>query len=182
MGELLSLAFFVQIVRISVPYVLASLGGTFSERGGIINIALEGIMLSGAFCFVLGSYLGGSPLAGLLAGVAGGVAVAALLGLVTIRFNADQIVAGIALNLLALGATKFFLKLVWDSSSNSSRVEAIEPLLTGEGGQGALLELLTHPLILLAALLVLASHGLLFYTRFGLRLRACGEHPEDAAT
>ena len=182
MSELVSLAFFVQIVRISVPYVLASLGGTFSERGGIINIALEGIMLSGAFCFVLGAYLGGSPLTGLVAGLAGGVAVAALLGLVTIRFNADQIVAGIALNLLALGGTKFFLKLVWDSSSNSSRVPSFEALAATTGPFGPLAELLTHPLILGAALLVPACHLLLFRTRFGLRLRACGEHPEAAAT
>ena len=183
MAELLSLAFLVQIVRISVPYVLASLGGTFSERGGVVNIALEGIMLSGAFSFVLGTHITGSPIAGLLLGVGGGVAVAAIFGLVTIRFNADQIVSGVAINLLALGATKFLLKLVWDSSSNSGRVESFEAMLQwGAGGLAHVLELLTHPLILLAALLVLAGQVLLFSTRFGLRLRACGEHPEAAAT
>jgi len=176
---LLSVAFLMQIVRISVPYALASLGGTFSERGGVVNIALEGIMLCGAFGFVLGSHLGGAAL-GLLGGLACGVAVSALLGLAAIRFRADPIVAGVAINLLAVGATRFALKLVWDSSSNSARVPAVEPLAGGEGTLGALLETVTHPLVLAAVALVALAHVVLFRTRFGLRLRSCGEHPEAA--
>ncbi|MDY0062856.1 MAG: ABC transporter permease [Myxococcota bacterium] len=182
MSELLTLAFVVQIVRISVPYVLAALGGTFSERGGVTNIALEGILLASAFLFVLGSYLGGHAAVGLVCGLAGGVGTAALLGAMAVTWRADPIVSGVAINLLALGGTKFFLKLVWDSSSNSSRVAAIEPLARGEGDLGALLELATHPLIVATALLVGGSTLLLFRTRFGLRLRACGEHPAAAAS
>ena len=182
MEAFLSVAFVVQIVRISVPYVLASMGGTFSERGGTVNIGLEGIMLTGAFCFVLGVHLTGSPAAGVVIGVAGGVGLSALFALATIRFLADQIVCGIAINLLAVGCTRFALKLVWDSSSNSSRVESVEALAGGEAGLGPLVGLLTHPLVLAAALLVLGSWVLLFRTRFGLRLRACGEHPEAAAS
>jgi len=182
MEAFLSLAFVVQVVRISVPYVLASLGGTFSERGGTTNIGLEGIMLTGAFGFVLGSYLTGSPLTGVGIGLACGVALSALFALATIRFGADQIVCGIAINLLALGVTRFVLKLVWDSSSNSARVDAVEALVRSESGIGPLLGLLTHPLVLAAVLLVVGGHVLLFRTRFGLRLRACGEHPEAAAS
>ena len=182
MDAILSLAFLVQIVRISVPYVLAALGGTFSERGGVVNIALEGTMLTGAFTFVVGTHYSGSPVVGVLTGVIGGVGLSALLALVTIRFHADHIVTGVALNLLAIGLTKFFLKMIWDSSSNSGRVESIEPLVRAEGAAGGVLALLTHPLVLLAAALVVASHVLLFRTRFGLRLRACGEHPRAAAT
>ncbi|MBI4704967.1 MAG: ABC transporter permease [Deltaproteobacteria bacterium] len=182
MKDVVTLAFLVQIVRISVPYVLAALGGTFSERGGVINIALEGIMLAGAFAFVLGSFLTASPLLGVLCGIAGAVALAAVLGLVAIRFGGDHIVTGVAINLLAVGLTKFCLKLVWDSSSNSTRVESIEPLARGAAGGSGLVELCTHPLVLLAALLVLGAHVLLFRTRFGLRLRACGEHPAAAVT
>ncbi len=178
MSTLLSIAFLVQIVRISVPYVLASQGGVFSERSGVVNIALEGLMLTGAFSFVLGVHLLGSPWLGLLTGLVGAGAMAALFGLVTIRFRADQIVAGVAVNLLAVGATKFALKLVWDSSSNSSRVEAIEPLVKS----GPMAQLVTHPLVLLTVAVVLAAHVVLYRTRFGLRLRACGEHPAAAQT
>lgn len=176
---LLGVAFAMQIVRISVPYALAALGGTFSERGGVVNIALEGTMLCGAFGFVLGSHLGG-PAAGLLLGLGCGIGVASLLGLAAIRFRADPIVAGVAINLLAVGATRFALKLIWDSSSNSARVPAVEPLAGGEGALGALLETATHPLVLAALALVVGAHVVLFRTRFGLRLRACGEHPAAA--
>ncbi len=182
MEAFLSLAFLVQIVRISVPYVLASLGGTFSERGGTVNIALEGIMLTGAFGFVLGAHLSGSAVLGLLAGAGAGIGLAALFALATVRFGADQIVCGVAVNLLAVGVTRFALKTVWDSSSNSSRVESVEPLVQTEGAGGIVLGVLTHPLVLLTVLLVLGGHLLLFRTRFGLRLRACGEHPHAAAS
>lgn len=181
MSAILSVVFLVQVVRIGLPYALAALGGTFSERGGVPNIALEGIMLCGAFAFVLGAHLTGSPWVGVLAGVGGGLTLAALLALVTLRFGADAVVAGVALNLLALGGTRFLLKLVWDSASNSGRVEAPAPWLGGEGALGAVAGLLGHPLVLLAVLLAAASQVLLFRTRFGLRLRACGEHPEAAA-
>jgi simple sugar transport system permease protein len=181
MEALLSLAFLVQVLRISVPYVLAALGGTFSERGGVVNIALEGILLVGAFGFVVGTWFTGLPAVGVLAGVAAGVLLAGVLGLVTVRFGADHIVAGVAVNLLAVGLTRFFLNLIWDSSSNSARVPAVEPLVAAEGGSG-LLALLTHPLVWLALGLLLLGHAVLFRTRFGLRLRACGEHPEAAAT
>ena len=182
MEAIFSLAFLVQVIRISMPYLLASLGGTFSERGGIVNIALEGIMLVGAFTFVLGTHATGSPVLGLLSGLAGGVAFSAIFGLLTIRFNADQIVTGVALNMLAIGLTKFFLKMIWDSSSNSSRVGSIEALVHREGGFGPVLGLLTHPLVLLALVLSIGGHFLLFRTAFGLRLRACGEHPHAAAS
>ncbi len=182
MEALLSVAFAAQVVRIAVPYVLAALGGTFSERGGTVNIALEGIMLCGAFGFVLGGSLGGGPAAGVATGIGAGMAMAALFGLVTLRFGADQIVSGVAINILAVGLTRFALKAVWDSSSNSERVDAVAALAGGEGPLGQLLGLVTHPLVLLTAVLVLASHAALFHTRFGLRLRAVGEHPEAAAS
>ena len=182
MEAFLSLAFAVQILRISVPYVMASLGGTFSERGGTVNIALEGIMLTGAFGFVLGTYATDSALIGLLAGAGAGIALSALFALATIRYGADQIVCGVAINLLAVGVTRFALKMVWDSSSNSSRVETIGALADGDGGLGMVLGVVTHPLVLLTVALVVAGHVLLFRTRFGLRLRACGEHPHAAAS
>jgi simple sugar transport system permease protein len=158
--------FILMVLRISVPYVLAALGGALSERGGVINIALEGTLLAGSFGAAVGAYYTGSPLLGLLCGIAAGLLVQVLHALCTIRFAADQIVSGIAINLLALGGTRFFLKLCFDSSANSPRIEA-----WGEA-----------PLLLLTVLLVLACHTLMYKTPFGLRLRACGEHPGAADT
>ena len=103
------LLFLAASVRISVPYTLAALGSTFSERGGVINIALEGIMLIGALAYVLGAHWTGNPWAGLAAAVAGGVLTALLHAVVTVRFHADQITSGLGINLLAAGLTKFVL-------------------------------------------------------------------------
>lgn len=175
-----SLTFLLQIIRISVPYTYAALGGTISERGGIVNIALEGIMLSGAFGAVVGAYFSHSALVGLLCGIALGVAMSLLHGLMTIRFKADHIVSGVAINLLALGATKFFLKMIFQSASNSPAITVIKPLIEPTGRTEALTRVFTHPLVLLAAAMIGLCYFILFKTRFGLRLRACGEHPQAA--
>ncbi len=171
-----SLAFFVSVLRISVPYVLAALGGTASERGGVVNIALEGMLLTGAFGYVLAAHLTGSPWLGLLGGLLGGELVALLLIVAVVRLRADAIVTGVALNLLAAAGTRFCLKLIWDSSSNSGRVEGFST------ASGALGGLLSQPVFLLTVALVGLAPLLLFRSRFGLRLRACGEHPEAAAS
>lgn len=185
LAQVLTLAFLAQAIRISVPYILAALGGVFSERSGVVNIALEGIMLNGAFASVLGTHLTGSPVAGLAAGILCGVATAALHAVVSIRFRADQIVSGVAINLLSVGLTKFFLKIAFDSSSNSSRVAGL-PILEifpASSPVGSLLnQIVGNPLIVLTGFLVPAAHIIVFRTVFGLRLRAAGEHPEAAAT
>jgi len=175
--------FLAAALRIAVPYALASLGACFSERGGVINIALEGVMLNGALGYVLGAYATGSPWAGLAAAVVAGLATAALHALVTVRFGADQITSGLGINLLAAGLTRFVLKQVFQSSSNSARVAGLEafrvPGLSAIPGVGTVLG---SPLVLLTALLVAGGHWLLFRSVFGLRLRAAGERPESLAT
>ena len=175
--------FLAATLRISVPYALASLGACFSERGGVINIALEGIMLTGALAYVIGAHATGSAWAGLIAAVIAGVATAALHALVTVRFRADQITSGLGINLLAAGLTRFVLKQVFHSSSNSSRVVGFEgfsvPGLASIPGLGPVF---ASPLVLLTVLLVTASQWLLFRSVFGLRLRAAGERPESLGT
>ncbi len=168
--------FLAAVLRISVPYALAALGGTWSERSGVINIALEGILLIGAFAATVGAQLSGSGAGGALAGAAAGAAVAALYALLVIRFRGDQIVCGVAVNLLADGLTRFLLKAIYGSSSNSPRINAWQ---WGGAGLGAAL---THPLVLITIPLILISHVLLYQTAFGLRVRAVGEHPEAAAS
>jgi simple sugar transport system permease protein len=176
-----ALLFVAAALRISVPYALAALGATFSERGGVINIALEGIMLTGALGYTLGAYWTGSPWVGLLAAILVGVMVAALHALVTVGFRADQITSGLAINLLAAGATKFVLTLVFHSSSNSSRVPGL-PVWDVLARVPAIGTVLGTPLIPITVLLVVLGRWLLFRSVFGLRLRSIGERPEAAAT
>jgi simple sugar transport system permease protein len=178
---LLALAFIASTVRISVPYALAAVGGTMSERGGVINIALEGILLLGALGYVLGAYYSGNPWVGLLAAAFAGLLTAALHALVTVRFKADQITSSLGINLVAFGLTRFLLKSIFGSSSNSSRVAGLPDIgpLAAIPGLGTLLG---NPMVWIAVALVVLAHVILFKTPFGLRLRTVGEHPETAAT
>ncbi|UCF78644.1 MAG: ABC transporter permease [Candidatus Eiseniibacteriota bacterium] len=181
MDWMIVLAFISQMVRISVPYTLAAIGGTFSERGGVVNIALEGILLNGAFTCVLATHYTGNPWVGVLAAVAGGVATASVHAVVSITFKAEQIVSGLAINLLAMGATRFFLRIIFGSSSNSERIAGLPewdvPVL---GDIPVLSTIFSSPLILATIVIIFASQFVLFKTSFGLRLRSVGEHPEAA--
>ena len=172
------LAFLAQTLRIAIPYLFAASGGVISERAGLIGLGLEGYMLSGAFCGAVASYYSGSPWIGLLGAMAGGVAMALLYAVTAIRFRADQVVVGIAINLLVIGLTRFFLRLAFHSSSNSPRVPGFGAEQSGTGF-GALA---TNPLIWLGILTVGAMGWLLYRTPFGLRVRAAGEHPAAAVS
>lgn len=177
------LAMLAQTLRISVPYGLAAVGGALSERGGVINIALEGLLLLGALGYVLGAHFTGSAWAGLAAAMLAGVLVALVHAFVTVTCRADQITSGLGINLAALGLSRFVLKEVFGSSSNSSRVAGLPqwdvPVLGAIPFVGPLFG---NPLVLLAILLIAGAHLLLFRTAFGLRLRSTGEHPEATAT
>ena len=170
------IAFIIQTLRIAIPYLFAAAGGVASERAGLIGLTLEGYMLGGAFCAALGSYYGGNPWVGVLAGAAGGVALALLYAVSAIRFRADQVVVGIAINLLAIGATRFFLRLAFDSSSNSPRVPGFGVERSGSG----FMALAAMPLFWLGLFVVPFLAWLLYRTPFGLRVRAVGEHPVAA--
>jgi simple sugar transport system permease protein len=165
---ILTLGFAAAVVRITVPYALAALGGTLSERSGVINIALEGLLLIGAFAATMGAWFGHGAITGVIGGVAGGAAFGALYALMVVTLRGDQIVCGVALDLLADGLTRFALKATFDSSSNSPRVDA-----WGDVGTR---------LIVLTVALVALFHVVVYKTPFGLRLRAVGEHPEAAAS
>ena len=179
----LVLSMLAQTLRISVPYGLAAVGGALSERGGVINIALEGLLLLGALGYVLGAHFTGNPWAGLGAAVLAGILVALVHAFVTVTMKADQITSSLGINLAALGLSRFVLKEVFGSSSNSSRVAGLpqwDVLVLGDIPFVG--PLFGNPLVVLALVLVLAAHVLLFRTSFGLRLRSTGEHPEAAAT
>jgi simple sugar transport system permease protein len=177
------LAFLVQTLRIATPYLLAASGGVLSERAGIIALTLEGWMLTSAFCAALGSFYAQSAWVGVLAGIAGGVAAAALHGFASIRFRANQVVVGIAINLLAIGTTRFFLRLAFDSSSNSPRVPGFDWFqVSGDEASGAmsLLASLVNPMVIIGLLALPFVAWMLANVPFGLRVRAVGEKPEAA--
>jgi simple sugar transport system permease protein len=160
------LAFLAQTIRIAIPYLFAAAGGVIAERSGVISLGLEGYMLAGAFAGAVGSFYSGSPLVGVLCGIGGGVLFALVHALVSLRFRADQVVSGIAINLLVIGLTRFLLKLMFDSSSNSPRVPGFE----------------RNPLIALGLIVPMALAWVLYRTPFGLRVRAVGENPQAAET
>lgn len=172
------LAFLAQTLRIAIPYLFAASGGVVSERSGLIALGLEGYMLAGAFCAAVAGYYSGSAWVGLAGAVAGGVALALLYAVSAIRFRADQVVVGIAINLLAIGTTRFFLRLAFHSSSNSPRVPGFGEEQSGNG-IGALAG---NPLIWLGLASVGAVAWMLYRTPFGLRVRAVGEHPAAATS
>ncbi len=172
------LAFLAQTLRIAIPYLFAASGGVVSERSGLIGLGLEGYMLGGAFCGALASYYSGSPWIGLLGAGVGGVALATLYALTAIRFRADQVVTGIAINLLVIGLTRFFLRLGFHSSSNSPRVPGFGAEQSGTG----FASLAANPLVGMGILAVAFVAWLLYRTPFGLRIRAVGEHPVAATS
>jgi len=171
------LTFLLQTIRIAIPYLLAAAGGVMSERVGVIALGLEGMMLAGAFGAALGSYYGGNPWAGLVGALVAGAMVTAVLAVATLRYKANQVVVGVAINLLVVAATRFYLRRIFDSASNSPRV----PGFGGEGA-GGMFASFVNPVVWmgLAALPVLA--WVFYRTPFGLRARAVGEKPEAAAT
>jgi general nucleoside transport system permease protein len=167
----------LQTLRIAIPYLFAAAGGVLAERAGIVSLTLEGFMLGGAFCATLGSYFFDNAWAGVACGIAGGLLLGALHAVSSIRFRADQIVVAVAINLMVVGLTRFFLRLAFDSSSNSPRV-------AGFGGDGASGPAATfqNPLIWLGLLVTPILAWVVTNTRFGLRVRAVGEKPEAAET
>jgi simple sugar transport system permease protein len=163
---MLTLAFVLQGLRISVPYLLAALGGLVSERSGVVGLGLEGMLLAGALGAALGAADGG-PWLGLAGGLVAGLIVGAVLALVVVRGRADNVVAGVAVNLLVVGVSGYVLQLRWGSASSS-------PTLPGFGDAGA--ELFMAAVVLV----VLGLHVFIRRTPTGLRLRAAGENPAAA--
>jgi simple sugar transport system permease protein len=166
------LTFLTQMIRISIPFLFAATGGVVAERAGIVSLTLEGFMLSGAFAAVLGTNYSGSPWVGVLTGMLGGLTFALIHAVATIRYRADQVVVGVAINLMAIGVTRFFLKLFFDSSSNSPRVAGFGGNIKAAG--------FDNPLLWLGLLVAPVIAFVIYRTPFGLRVRAAGEHPDAA--
>lgn len=168
MNQILSI--FTSTFSMSVPLILAALGGVISVRSGIMALGLESMMTMGAFCGVLGSYYTGNVAAAILCGVAGGALFGLCHGILSVRYKVNQVISGIGLNLLAVAATTLLMQLIWNNKGSSPQVASIK--------QGVL----TSPITFIMLVAVAAEYFVLFRTRFGLRLRMVGENPKAAAT
>jgi general nucleoside transport system permease protein len=167
MSEIINISLIFSTIRLATPLLLAALGGLFSERAGIINIALEGLMLAGAFTAAAVTYYTSSPWVGLLAGLGAGMLVAAIHAVACIRFKADQVVSGTAINILMLGLPAFIGGALFASTGSTPTVPK-EQLIPWT------------PIVLGFLVFVPLVWYVLYRTPFGLRLRAVGENPEAA--
>jgi len=170
-----------ETIRMAVPYACAALGGIWSEKSGVVNIALEGMLLASALGAVVVQLATGSAVLGL----AGGVAVGALLGALhasLVRHDVDAIVSGIALNLVAAGGTRFVLRALYGSSSNSPAVPGFHAGATSPSAFTQVVSTLGNPLTLLAVAALAWTSFTLSRTRLGIRLRAAGEDAAAAAS
>jgi simple sugar transport system permease protein len=191
----MSLALLASAVRLMVPILLTALGAVYSERGGVFNIGLEGIMIMGTFFGAATTHLVAEalpgvavvvpPLVGMLAAMAAGVAFSLIHAVVSVTFRVDQIISGVALNLLAVGLARFLNILFFGVATQSPGIRgftpvsipilrdipALEPIVTG-----------ISPVIPVALGLIIAGQWILLRTVFGLRLRSVGEHPAAADT
>jgi simple sugar transport system permease protein len=169
----------------ATPLLLAAFGETLVERSGVINIGLEGILLTGAFAGMVGCYFTGSPFFGLLLGALSGVTLALLFAWLTIGLGADQIVVGISVNLLAAGLTGVLYRGLFGVTGQALTITTFSslslPVLSAIPFLG--FSLFQHTVLVYISLLLVPVGGFfLFHTRAGLQLQAVGEHPKAAET
>jgi general nucleoside transport system permease protein len=170
--QLFGLATIASAIRAFVPLYLATLGGVFNERSGIVNIGIDGMMIFGTWFGAWGALHWG-PAAGLLTAIAAGVAAAAIHGMATITFRVDHIVSGVAINILAIGVPRFLSIVAYGQGTQSPQVQQLPKIdLPGLGEQSVLVPV--------TILLGVAAWFVLNRTIFGLRLRSAGENPRAA--
>lgn len=194
MGTLETLGQLVNITLVySTALIFAALGGIFSERSGIVNIGLEGLMTAGAFGSAITVFyleqagVGAvSPWVGLLASIAAGLVFAWIHAVATITYKADQVVSGVVINFLAAGLTLFLVKLLFAGAGQTDTLNEVFGKwdILGLSGIPFLGQALfyAYPTTYIALLCVLLTAFVLYKTPFGLRLRAVGEHPSAADT
>ena len=178
-------ALFAAMLRYATPLIFAALGGMFSERSGVVNIGLEGMMLMGAFFGIMAADKLDSWVLGLLVAIASGGVMALLHAVWSIHFRADQIISGFAVNFLALGVTGYLFIDIYGQEGTPSDIPSIPNVrlafLDGVPFFGDIFGNL-NLMIWVALILIPVSWFVLFRTPLGLRIRAVGEHPRAADT
>ncbi len=192
LSDIITPDLFASAIRMATPLALAAIGGTICERSGVVNIALEGMMLTGAFFGVVGALATGSPWFGMLCAVLAGVVLSLVHAFASITLRTDQVVSGTAINILALGITGFLMEVIYGHPGTTDSAPRLMPVFNITGPtQGALGTIWTWidgvflsytPIVYMAILIAVVGQWAMFNTRWGLRLRALGEHPRAADT
>src|SRR5438309_981907 len=184
MRQILTVSLLFSTIRLATPLVWAAIGGLYSERSGVVNIALEGLMLAGAFSAAAVTFYVHSPWVGLGAAMLAGALFALLLAVVCIRFKANEVVAGTGINILFLGLPAVLSAALFLSSGSTPQLpkEELLPTVSQLLSIGAGWRILADVSVmsLLALLVVVSTSYILYWTPFGLRLRSVGENPEAA--
>ncbi len=173
-------------VALAIPLVFGALGGVLGERAGVVNIAIEGQLLFGAFAAAITASVTGSPWAGLVAAMVAGALIALVLGLFAITYFVDQVIVGVVLNVLVVGLTNFLFRQVLtpnaDTLNSPDRFRVMPiPILGDIPLIGPVFFRQTPLVYVLYVVVALVAYGL-YRTRWGLRVRAVGEHPTAADT
>jgi simple sugar transport system permease protein len=180
----LLISLFAATIWYAAPLILASLGETLVERGGILNLGIEGGMLMGAFLGFMGAYYTGSLLVGLFTSMAAGLLTVLIFGFLVIRVNLDQVVSGLAINLLAAGLCLYFFRLAFSEGQSPYLPSLIDPypipLLSQIPVLGEILFSQTI-FVYLGFIITPLMYLLIFKTSYGLRLRSVGEDPVIAS-
>jgi len=183
-ANLFAVAFWAAAVRFATPLILAAIGEIFSERAGVLNIGLEGMILFGAFGGVVGAFQSGSAWVGLLTAIVAGGLVGLIHAFVSVTLRGDQVVSGAAINILVLGLTTFLSRTIWGVGQQPQVAAFSEWKIPFFGDLPVVGEIFFRhlPLVYLAYLLVPVSAFVLYKTSWGLKIRAVGEHPRAADT
>jgi simple sugar transport system permease protein len=185
LNQVFSSSLIASMLVFATPLTFGAIGGMFSERSGVVNVALEGMMLTGAFFGIYGADKTGSWVLGILIAMLAGALMALVHAFFAIHLRADQIVGGMAINFLALGLTGYFFYQLYHGGNipaNISRIPEVNiPWVKDQSFIGPAFGSL-NLLIWVAILLVPLSYVVMFKTPIGLRIRACGEHPRAADT
>lgn len=179
-----------QAMFFTIPLLLVALGGMFSERSGIINIALEGIMIMGAFAGILFIYMTNGTMSGqlqlilaILVSAAAGILFSLFHAFASINMKADQTIGGTALNMFAPAFAIYVARRITGTQqiqfTNTFRIEKV-PVLGDIPVLGKMFFQNTYITTYIGFAILIISVIVLYYTRFGLRLRSCGEHPQAA--
>ncbi len=192
LGDIITPDLFASALRMATPLALAAIGGTICERSGVVNIALEGMMLVGAFFGTVITLATGNPWLGVIAAVLSGVAVSAVHALASINLRSDQVVSGTAINILALGVTGFMMERLYGHPGTTDPSAMLRPVFKFAAADGGFLAtvwnwingiFLSHtPIVYMTIVIAIVAQWAMFRTRWGLHLRALGEHPRAVDT
>ena len=169
-------------VLLMIPIGFAAIGATINEKGGVVNIGIEGMMLMGAFTSILGAYYsGGNLLVGILCGMLGGMFLGLVHSIITVEFGGPQPVSSLGITLFATGATSFLLEAIFNQKGNSPKVNTPKgmELFRGVPLIGDFMAEISGFLYLFILVVVLAQY-ILYHTSIGLRLMSVGEDPKTA--